>query len=53
VKEGRLEGSVLHPQAFLIFHEIELSGPDRLPKIAFMIDHSHNLKGKTEAMVQT
>jgi L-rhamnose isomerase/sugar isomerase len=46
-------GSIDPYQIFRIFHEIQLSGPKILPEIAFMIDQSHNLKGKMEAMVQT
>lgn len=46
-------GSIDPYQIFRIFHEIQLSGSDVLPDIAFMIDQSHNLKGKLEAMVQT
>jgi L-rhamnose isomerase/sugar isomerase len=46
-------GSIDPYQIFRIFHEIQLSGPSVLPQIAFMIDQSHNLKGKMEAMVQT
>ena len=46
-------GSIDPYQVFRIFHEIvsvkEREGAD----IAFMIDQSHNLKGKMEAMVQT
>ena len=47
-------GSIDPYQVFRIFHEI-LSETDseRIAKIAFMIDQSHNLKGKMEAMVQT
>ena len=47
-------GSIDPYQVFRIFHEI-LSEPDReqAANIAFMIDQSHNLKGKMEAMVQT
>jgi L-rhamnose isomerase / sugar isomerase len=48
-------GSIDPYQLFRIFHEIVLaereSGAD-LP-IAYMIDQSHNLKPKTEAMIQT
>jgi L-rhamnose isomerase/sugar isomerase len=46
-------GSIDPYQVFRIFHEI-LSTPaaDRAD-VAFMIDQSHNLKGKIEAMVQT
>jgi L-rhamnose isomerase / sugar isomerase len=46
-------GSIDPYQIFRIFHEIQLSGSESLPEIAFMIDQSHNLKGKMEAMVQT
>jgi L-rhamnose isomerase / sugar isomerase len=48
-------GSIEPYQVFRIFHEIsfyewETGGP---ADIAFMIDQSHNLKGKIEAMIQT
>jgi L-rhamnose isomerase/sugar isomerase len=51
-------GSIDPYQIFRIFHEIcqQLqSGPSKSPlnAIAFMIDQSHNLKGKIEAMIQT
>ena len=46
-------GSIDPYQIFRIFHEIQLSGRGALQQIAFMIDQSHNLKGKMEAMVQT
>ncbi len=46
-------GSIDPYQVFRIFHEI-LSAPAQATRqIAFMIDQSHNLKGKIEAMVQT
>ena len=47
-------GSIDPYQVFRIFHEI-FSEPDavQISEIAFMIDQSHNLKGKMEAMVQT
>jgi L-rhamnose isomerase/sugar isomerase len=47
-------GSIDPYQVFRIFHEI-LSCPDASATggIAYMIDQSHNLKGKVEAMVQT
>lgn len=45
-------GSIDPYQIFRIFHEILVSGSD-LGHIAFMIDQTHNLKGKMEAMVQT
>jgi L-rhamnose isomerase/sugar isomerase len=39
---------------FRIFHEIHAAQTEGLKlDIAFMIDQSHNLKGKMEAMVQT
>jgi L-rhamnose isomerase / sugar isomerase len=48
-------GSIDPYQVFRIFHEIvnlerESTGP---LEVAYMIDQSHNLKGKMEAMVQT
>lgn len=46
-------GSIDPYQIFRIFHEIHLAGENALDEIAFMIDQSHNLKGKVEAMVQT
>ena len=46
-------GSIDPYQIFRIFHEIQLSGREALQHVAFMIDQSHNLKGKMEAMVQT
>lgn len=47
-------GSIDPYQVFRIFHEI-FNEPDagQVQQIAFMIDQSHNLKGKMEAMVQT
>lgn len=39
-------------QVFRIFHEI-LSDPEGMKNTAFMLDQSHNLKGKMEATVQT
>jgi L-rhamnose isomerase / sugar isomerase len=48
-------GSIDPYQVFRIFHEIGFyeweSG--KKPDIAYMIDQSHNLKGKIEAMIQT
>jgi len=48
-------GSIDPYQVFRIFHEVfydqHLAGNEAAP--AFMIDQSHNLKGKLEAMVQT
>ncbi|WP_026443433.1 TIM barrel protein [Pseudacidobacterium ailaaui] len=47
-------GSIDPYQVFRIFHEI-LSESDRnvTESVAYMIDQSHNIKGKLEAMVQT
>jgi L-rhamnose isomerase/sugar isomerase len=45
-------GSIDPYQLFRIFAEI-LSSPDGANEIAFMIDQSHNLKGKMEAMIQS
>ena len=47
-------GSIDPYQIFRIFHEIHAAADDGLAmEIAYMIDQSHNLKGKIEAMVQT
>jgi L-rhamnose isomerase/sugar isomerase len=47
-------GSIDPYQVFRIFYEIHAAADDGLDlDIAFMIDQSHNLKGKMEAMVQT
>ena len=46
-------GSIDPYQVFRIFHEILSAGEDERAGVAFMIDQSHNLKGKVEAMVQT
>jgi L-rhamnose isomerase/sugar isomerase len=45
-------GSIDPYQIFRIFHEL-LSDRGGMADTAFMIDQSHNLKGKMEAMVQT
>jgi len=45
-------GSIDPYQVFRIFHEL-LSDPVGASDVAFMIDQSHNLKGKMEAAVQT
>ncbi len=45
-------GSIDPYQVFRIFHEL-LSPGENLDDVAFMVDQSHNLKGKLEAMVQT
>ncbi|GGA60816.1 L-rhamnose isomerase [Edaphobacter acidisoli] len=46
-------GSIDPYQLFRIFHEILNSTKEDQAGIAFMIDQSHNLKGKMEAMVQS
>ena len=46
-------GSIDPYQVFRIFVEILAAEPNAAAEIAFMIDQSHNLKGKIEAMVQT
>jgi L-rhamnose isomerase/sugar isomerase len=47
-------GSIDPYQVFRIFHEIHAASYEGLQlDVAFMIDQSHNLKGKIEAMVQT
>lgn len=51
-------GSIDPYQVFRIFHELledqhSRKSNDPLHAVAFMIDQSHNLKGKVEAMVQT
>ena len=47
-------GSIDPYQIFRIFHEIHAAEAEGLAmNIAYMIDQSHNLKGKMEAMVQT
>ncbi len=47
-------GSIDPYQVFRIFHELHSAQSEGLPhEVAYMIDQSHNLKGKIEAMVQT
>ena len=47
-------GSIDPYQVFRIFHELHSAQSEGLSlDVAFMIDQSHNLKGKIEAMVQT
>ena len=46
-------GSIDPYQVFRIFHEILTTTPEQRSTVAFMIDQSHNLKGKVEAMVQS
>jgi L-rhamnose isomerase/sugar isomerase len=45
-------GSIDPYQVFRIFHEL-LSADHGFDPVAFMVDQSHNVKGKMEAMVQT
>jgi L-rhamnose isomerase/sugar isomerase len=46
-------GSIDPYQVFRIFHEILSVPAEDRSSVAFMIDQSHNMKGKMEAMVQT
>jgi L-rhamnose isomerase/sugar isomerase len=48
-------GSIDPYQVFRIFHEIRFFAWEtgQTPDIAYMVDQSHNLKGKIEAMLQT
>jgi L-rhamnose isomerase/sugar isomerase len=48
-------GSIDPYQVFRIFHEIQQEAWEqgRTPDLAYMVDQSHNLKGKIEAMIQT
>lgn len=48
-------GSIDPYQIFRIFHEILSFQAEtgKTPDIAYMVDQSHNLKGKIEAMIQT
>jgi L-rhamnose isomerase/sugar isomerase len=48
-------GSIDPYQVFRIFHEIRAYAHETggEPDIAYMVDQSHNLKGKIEAMIQT
>jgi L-rhamnose isomerase / sugar isomerase len=46
-------GSIDPYQVFRIFHEILSVTEEERSTVAYMIDQSHNLKGKVEAMVQT
>ena len=46
-------GSIDPYQVFRIFAELLVGGSHVTSGVAFMIDQSHNLKGKLEAMVQT
>ncbi len=47
-------GSIDPYQVFRIFHELHCAQAEGLPHaVAFMVDQSHNLKGKIEATVQT
>lgn len=48
-------GSIDPYQVFRIFHEIQQFAWEQgqPPDLAYMVDQSHNLKGKIEAMIQT
>lgn len=47
-------GSIDPYQVFRIFHELHSANAENVAHdVAYMIDQSHNLKGKIEAMVQT
>ena len=46
-------GSIDPYQVYRIFHEILSASDEERAGVAYMIDQSHNLKGKMEAMVQT
>src|SRR3984957_3767517 len=46
-------GSIDPYQVFRIFHEILADPRDEFANIAFMLDQSHNIKGKMEATVQS
>lgn len=46
-------GSIDPYQVFRIFHELLTVPEESSSEVAYMIDQSHNLKGKIEAMVQS
>jgi L-rhamnose isomerase / sugar isomerase len=46
-------GSIDPYQVFRIFHEIVAVPEDKFANVAFMLDQSHNIKGKIEATVQS
>jgi L-rhamnose isomerase/sugar isomerase len=46
-------GSIDPYQVFRIFHEILSRPGDEFAKVAFMLDQSHNIKGKIEATLQS
>lgn len=46
-------GSIDPYQVFRIFHEILATSQDEFANVAFMLDQSHNIKGKVEATVQS
>ena len=46
-------GSIDPYQVFRIFHELLSAPGERTEGVAYMIDKSHNMKGKMEAMVQS
>ena len=46
-------GSIDPYQLFRIFHELLSAGDEADAHVSYMIDQSHNMKGKVEAMVQS
>ena len=46
-------GSIDPYQVFRIFHEILSTGEAEFANVAFMLDQSHNIKGKIEATIQS
>jgi L-rhamnose isomerase/sugar isomerase len=46
-------GSIDPYQVFRIFHEILSTGEREFASVAFMLDQSHNIKGKIEATIQS
>ena len=46
-------GSIDPYQVFRIFHDLLSAPGERTEGVAYMIDQSHNMKGKMEAMVQS
>ncbi len=46
-------GSIDPYQVFRIFHELLSAPAEQTAGVAYMIDQSHNMKGKMEAMVQS
>lgn len=46
-------GSINPYELFLIYNELVAGGADTDPDVAYMIDQSHNIKPKIEAMIQS